>query len=109
MSEETILYRKKGKRYYPVTEEFLGFPEEGYWKVKRDYQANQRFSTKLLPLETPRPLEQMRFLQYQEEISTHLLKKYEEELMSLNEIVVQMLLKLEDLVYQKTEFDLEEE
>ena len=109
MSEETILYRKKGKRYYPVTEEFLGFPEEGYWKVVRDYQAKQRFSTKLLPLDAPRPLEQMRFLQYQEEISTHLLKKYEEELMSLNEIVVQMLLKLEDLVYQKTEFDLQEE
>ena len=109
MSEETILYRKKGKRYYPVTEEFLGFPEEGYWKVVRDYQAKQRFSTKLLPLDAPRPLEQMRFLQYQEEISTHLLKKYEEELMSLNEIVVQMLLKLEDLVYQKTEFDQQEE
>lgn len=108
MSEEPLLYRKQGKRYYPVTEEFLGFPEEGYWKVVRDYQAKQRFSTKLLPLDAPRPLEQMRFLQYQEEISTHLLQKYEEELMSLNEIVVQILLKLEDLVYQKTEFDLQE-
>jgi len=105
MNDERILYRKKGKRYYPVTEEFLGFPEDGYWKVVRDYQAKQRFSTKLLPLDAPRPLEQMRFLQYQEEISKHLLKKYEEEFMSLNEMVVQMLLKLEDLVYRKTELD----
>lgn len=31
-----MLYRKVGKRYSPVGEEFLGWPAEGLWIVKKN-------------------------------------------------------------------------
>ena len=29
-----VLYEKRGRRYYPVQEEFSGFPASGVWLVK---------------------------------------------------------------------------
>ncbi len=54
------LYRKIGRRYYPIGNEFTGFPANGYWKVEGGRQAM------LVKLEHPRPLEALRYQRYRD-------------------------------------------
>ena len=46
------LYRKVGRRYYPVGPEFLGFPTEGMWLVtKTDGGKHEHLFCKMADLE----------------------------------------------------------
>lgn len=56
------LYRKIGRRYYPVGYEFTGFPADGYWKVEDGRHAM------LVRLDHPEPLEALRYQRYLDQI-----------------------------------------
>jgi hypothetical protein len=66
------LYRKQGRRYYPVGVDFRGFPANGYWQVVDGRQSL------IVPAEHPRPLELMRYTQHEAEIMQYVMDRARE-------------------------------
>ena len=88
----TQIYKKKSNgKYEPVGHEFTGFPTNGYWVVT-DGRNNL-----IAPLEHPRPINYLRFAQYQKDIVDTLVFEGPK---SLVDLVGDVLLKLEELNYE---------
>jgi hypothetical protein len=88
----TQIYKKLSNgRYEPVGYEFTGFPANGYWVVT-DGRNNL-----IAPLEHPRPINYLRFAQYQEDLVKSLPINRPNSLVGLIEHI---LLKLEELNYE---------
>jgi tRNA 2-selenouridine synthase SelU len=85
------LYRKNERgRYEEIGDEWRGFPANGWWVVA-DGRQNL-----VVPIDSPRPLEKLRFQQYRNELVDRL--EQQQTARSLTQFVEDVLDLLEELV-----------
>lgn len=90
-----VYVKKENGRYEKIGQQFDGFPADGWWVV-----ADGRKSL-VVPIEEPRPLEKLSYLQYRNEIVDRLLKDQKTYNCSFNDLVGHVLSELEELVSEK--------
>jgi hypothetical protein len=80
-----MLYRKVGRRYEPVGEDFTGFPADGVWYVQNDTRRMTHIM-KIGDLPDPRPLVELE--QYRDAACTALTQAAQKrQSLSFNDLV----------------------
>ena len=82
-------------RYEEIGEQFEGFQADGWWIVA-DGKQNL-----VVPIDEPRPLEKLKFLQYQKEIVYRLVGNQKAYATSVYELVGNVLRELEEIVREE--------
>lgn len=82
-------------RYEEIGERFEGFPADGWWIVA-DGKQNL-----VVPIDEPRPLEKLKYLQYHREIVYRLVRNEKAYATSVYELVGNVLNELEEIVREE--------
>lgn len=94
MNEKYYIKMASG-RYREIGERFDGFPADGWWIVA-DGKQNL-----VVPIDEPRPLEKLKYLQYRDKIVDRLLNNQKAYNRSFNDLVGSVLSELEEIVREE--------
>ena len=84
--------KKSNGRYQKYAEQWEGFPADGWWIVA-DGKQNL-----VVPIDEPRPLEKLKYLQYHREVVYRLIRNEKAYATSVYELVGNVLSELEEIV-----------
>ena len=81
---KSLVYKKVGRRYVPLGQEFIGFPSDGIWYV-HDGKRSQTHIMKIGDLPDPRPLVELE--QYRDAVTRKVLSSLQEERWSVHDLI----------------------
>lgn len=90
-----VYTKKENGRYEKLGEQWEGFPADGWWFVG-DGRQNL-----VVPIEEPRPLKKLQYLQFRNEIVDRLVKSNKTYNASFQDLVGMVLSELEDITANK--------